>query len=192
MTELRKTQGYVSTNSKTSARQTQELERSVQSSLGKVESNAPMFVGYFDDTAFLPTGTKIKLHRFKELKAERITVNGKDPDGDALLFKSPGYYLLNISTSCRMQTNVSACTVRAVVDGKTVGGAFVRGVNNNSTNVPLLGSSIVRVPQGKPMTFVVNTTTVSGSGNQDTRFSTHTSPQFPNFSLMWVRPLEGS
>ncbi len=191
-TDLKKTQGYISPNANTSARQVQELERATQSALRTVENNAPMFMGYFDSAAFLSSGSKVKIHRVSSIKNERITVNGKDPDGDAVLFKTPGYYLLNFSTSVMMQTNTSTCTLRAMVAGSAVAGCFARGISNAAANVPLFGSAIVRVPLDKPMTFVITSNTLAGSGNSDVRFSAPTLGHVPNFSLVFVRPLEDS
>ena len=188
MTELRKTQGHMGGDPR---RQAQELERSVQEAMARVESNAPSFLGYFDDGAFLPTGTQVKIHRVKNVPAERIAVNGKDPDGNALIFRVPGYYLLNFSTSVRMQTNTGTCTLRAVIDKATVAGCFARAINNAAANIPLIGSGIVRVPKDRPMTFIITSTVVSGSGNSDVRFSAPTLGHYPTFSLVYIRPLEG-
>jgi hypothetical protein len=193
MTELKKTQGFIATDPKTSSRQVQELERSTQTALKTVEGNAPCFMGYFhDDGVALSTGAAVKVHRYTDVPSERINVNGKDPDGEAIKFDKPGYYLLNVNASVRFGLGVASFTIRGRIGGEFIFGAFALAINVAGTFIPVVGSAIVRVPQGKPLSFTVDMT-ANASGQPVTAiFRSHNSLHRPNFNLSFVRPLEGS
>lgn len=188
MTELRKTQGYMGGDPR---RQAQELERSVQEALARVESNAPSFMGHFHYTSDVATGSTIKLYRYPETLSERINVNGKDQTGDAIKFDKPGYYQLNISTALRMGLGIGSVLLQAKVDGKIVLGAFVRSINSNTANVPLIGSGHIRVPLNKTLTFTMVANPLNNGQPETMRFSGLALGFTPNFTLAFIRPLEG-